>query len=82
MLLEKGHWSAAVTGFVLGVFAISWAWVNYAWLASAYDNDDVFFRIATLIEMIGVLVIALGMPPFFRSIDEGHHVDNAIMVSG
>ncbi|UKA61757.1 low temperature requirement protein A [Arthrobacter sp. FW306-04-A] len=82
LLLEKGHWSAAVTGFVLGVFAISWAWVNYSWLASAYDNDDVFFRIATLIEMIGVLVIALGMPPFFRSIDEGRHVDNAIMVSG
>jgi len=53
LLLEKGHWSAAVIGFGLGVFAISWAWVNYAWLASAYDNDDVFFRIATLIEMIG-----------------------------
>jgi low temperature requirement protein LtrA len=32
--------------------------------------------------MIGVLVIALGMPAFFRSIDEGRHVDNAIMVSG
>jgi low temperature requirement protein LtrA len=44
---------ALVTGFALGVFAISWAWVNYAWLASAYDNDDVFFRIATLIEMLG-----------------------------
>jgi low temperature requirement protein LtrA len=82
LLLEKGHWSAAVIGFGLGVFAISWAWVNYAWLASAYDNDDVFFRIATLIEMIGVLVIALGMPAFFHSIDEGRHVDNAIMVSG
>jgi low temperature requirement protein LtrA len=56
--------------------------VNYAWLASAYDNDDVLFRVATLIEMIGVLVIALGMPPFFRSIDDGRHVDNSIMVSG
>jgi low temperature requirement protein LtrA len=44
--------------------------VNYSWLASAYDNDDVLFRVATLIEMIGVLVIALGMPPFFRSIDD------------
>ncbi|MFE4542352.1 low temperature requirement protein A [Arthrobacter sp. NPDC056727] len=82
LLLEHGHWPAAVTGFGLGVFAISWPWVNYAWLASAYDNDDVFFRIATLVEMIGVLVIALGLPPFFRSIDEGRHVDNGIMVSG
>jgi hypothetical protein len=42
LLLESGHWSAAVTGCVLGIFVISWAWVNYSWLASAYDNDDVF----------------------------------------
>ena len=81
-LLEEGHWSAAITGFMLGTFAISWVWVNYSGLASAYDNDDVFFRIATLVEMIGVLVIALGMPQFFRSIDEGRHVDTAIIVAG
>jgi hypothetical protein len=81
LLLDKGHWSARPLASSFGVFAISWAWVNNAWLASAYDNDNAFFRTPTLIEMIGVLVIALGMPPFFLSIDEGRHADNAIKVS-
>ncbi|MFD6698205.1 MULTISPECIES: low temperature requirement protein A [unclassified Microbacterium] len=82
LLVERGHWTAALIGFALGFFAISWAWVNYAWLASAYDNDDVFFRVATLVEMVGVLTIALGLPAFFRSVDAGDHAFNGVMLSG
>lgn len=81
-LLADGRWMPALGGFTIGVFAVSWAWVNYSWLASAYDNDDIFFRLATLIEMVGVIVIALGMPQLFQSLSTGQHVDNAIMVSG
>ena len=58
-LLELGHWGPAIGGFAFAVFAIWWAWLNYSWLASAYDNDDVFFRVATMVEMLGVLVLAL-----------------------
>jgi low temperature requirement protein LtrA len=32
--------------------------------------------------MLGVLVLALGIPPVFDSIDEGEYVDNAVMVAG
>ena len=53
------------------MFAIAWAWINYTWFASAYDNDDVFFRVATMVQMIGVIVLALGLPETFHSIDEG-----------
>jgi len=81
-LLADGRWVPAFGGFAIGVFAVSWAWVNYSWLASAYDNDDVFFRLATLVEMLGVIIIALGVPQLFRSIAAGQHVDNAIMVGG
>ena len=81
-VLEAGHWAPGIAAFVLSAFAVGWAWVNYSWLASAYDNDDLLFRLATLVEMIGVVVIALGLPPFFRSIEEGQHVDNSIMVAG
>lgn len=81
-LLEVGHFAAAWTGFGIAVFATIWAWVNFTWLASAYDNDDVFFRIATLVEMTGVIVIALGIPQLFHSIDEGAHIDNRVMVAG
>lgn len=80
--LELGDFTPALAGFAFGVFAASWAWINYSWLASAYDNDDVFFRIATLVEMIGVLVLALGIPPVFASLAQGAHIDNAVMVAG
>ncbi len=81
-LLELGHWWPAIGGFAFAIFAIWWAWINYSWLASAYDNDDVFFRVATMVEMIGVLVLALGLPQLFHSLDEGEHVDNGVVIAG
>jgi low temperature requirement protein LtrA len=80
--LELGHLSTALTGFAFTTFAVTWAWINYSWLASAYDNEDIFFRLATLVVMIGVLVVALGVPPVFRSLEEGEHFDNSVMVAG
>jgi low temperature requirement protein LtrA len=80
--LELGHTSTALIGFGFTTFAVSWAWINYSWLASAYDTDDIFFRIATMVVMIGVLVVALGVPPVFHSIDEGHYLDNGVVVAG
>lgn len=51
-------------------------------MASAFDNDDIFFRVATLVQMFGVLLLALGLPPLFESINEGEHINNAVMVAG
>nr|WP_309068481.1 low temperature requirement protein A [Microbacterium sp.] len=81
-LLELGHFGAAIAGFALGTFGVTWAWINYSWLASAFDNDDIVFRIATFVQMVGVIILALGMPPLFHSIDEGHHLDNVLTVTG
>lgn len=81
-LLELGHFAAAIGGFVLAMFAVTWAWINFTWLASAFDNDDVVFRIATMVQMVGVIILALGLPNLFHSIDEGHHLDNAVAVAG
>lgn len=81
-LLEIGHYGPAIGAFGFAVFAICWAWINYAWLASAFDNDDVFFRVATMVQMMGVLIVALGLPRLFQSVDEGVHVDNGVVVAG
>lgn len=81
-LLELGHFVPATFGFVFAIFAIAWAWINYAWLASAYDNDDIFFRVATMVQMIGVIVLALGLPQTFTSIDEGGALENRAVVLG
>ena len=80
--LELGHLSSGVIAFAFTTFAVSWAWINYSWLASAYDNDDIFFRVATLVIMIGVLVVALGVPAVFGSLEEGQHLDNTVLVAG
>ncbi|QIM22189.1 low temperature requirement protein A [Phycicoccus sp. HDW14] len=52
-------------GYSMTWFAIWWAWMNYTWFASAYDNDDVVFRLLTLVIMTGALFIAAGVPDIF-----------------
>ena len=61
-LLAEGHLAAGLTAFVLAVFAICWAWINFSWFASAYDTDDWAFRLATMVQMVGVIILALGLP--------------------
>jgi low temperature requirement protein LtrA len=68
---------AGVAGFAFATFAVSWAWLNYSWFASAYDTDDWVFRLATMVQMVGVIVLALGLPQVFASIDHGETLDNA-----
>ena len=76
------HVLGGIAGFAFAVFSASWAWINYSWFASAYDTDDWVFRLATLVQMVGVIVLALGLPQMFESIDHGDTLDNGVMVSG
>jgi low temperature requirement protein LtrA len=81
--LAEGHYGAALTGFGFASFAICWAWINFSWFASAYDTDDWLFRVMTMVQMSGVLVLAIGLPRMFASLEHGHeHIDNSIMVLG
>jgi len=80
--LAEGHFAAGLIGFGFAMFAVCWAWVNFSWFASAYDNDDWIFRVTTMVQMIGVLILALGLPAMFKSIEHGAHLDNTIMVLG
>jgi len=81
-LIAEGHFGAALGGFAFAVFAIVWAWINFTWFASAYDTDDWVYRVTTMVQMIGVIVVALGLPALFHSIDEGAHLDNKVLVIG
>ncbi|MEV7521634.1 low temperature requirement protein A [Streptomyces sp. NPDC091371] len=65
--LAEGHPGAGVTGYFLVFFGVWWAWMNFTWFASAYDVDDVPYRIATLVQISGVLVYAAGLS---RAFDE------------
>ncbi|HEY5252050.1 MAG TPA: low temperature requirement protein A [Acidimicrobiales bacterium] len=59
--LVNGHPRAVLIGYPLVFFAIWWAWMNFTWFASAYDDDDVAYRIAVLVQMTGVLILAAGV---------------------
>ncbi|KPM55343.1 low temperature requirement protein A [Frankia sp. R43] len=63
------HLGHGVVGFVMVFFAIWWAWMNFTWFASAYDSDDVPYRLLTLLQMAGVLVLAAGVPAAFDDTD-------------
>lgn len=81
--LAEGHWSTALLGFAFASFAICWAWINFSWFASAYDTDDWIFRLMTMAQMIGVLVLAIGLPRLFASLEDSDgDADNAVMVLG
>ena len=80
--LAEGHYSVALLGFGLASFGICWAWTNFTWFASAYDTDDWIFRLVTMVQMMGVLVFAIGVPRMFASIEHGEHLDTSIMVLG
>jgi low temperature requirement protein LtrA len=81
-LLAEGHFAGGLIGFGVAAFAICWPWINFSWFASAYDTDDWAFRVATMVQMVGVIILALGLPRVFGSLDEGHTIDNSVTVLG
>jgi low temperature requirement protein LtrA len=55
-----GHAMSAIGPFLMVFFAIWWAWMNFTWFASAFDCDDVPYRLATFVQIGGVLILAAG----------------------
>ncbi|MFD7440953.1 low temperature requirement protein A [Streptomyces sp. NPDC059909] len=67
--VAEGHAADGVRSYGMVFFAIWWAWMNFTWFASAYDTDDVPYRIVTLIQIAGVLILAAGVPRAFLDQD-------------
>ncbi|TXK17804.1 low temperature requirement protein A [Homoserinibacter sp. GY 40078] len=76
-----GHTVDGLLAFAFTTFAVSWAWINFSWWASAFDTDDWFVRICTLVQMVGVILLALGIPEVFQSVEHGDF-HNEVMVTG
>ncbi|MFI6089150.1 low temperature requirement protein A [Streptomyces sp. NPDC051218] len=67
--VAEGHAGEGVLNYAMVFFALFWAWVNFSWFASAYDNDDVLYRVVTLVQIAGVLVFAAGVSKGFQEHD-------------
>ncbi|OXM61815.1 low temperature requirement protein A [Amycolatopsis vastitatis] len=64
--LAEGHAAHGVSSFAMVFFAIWWGWLNFSWFASAFDTDDVPYRLATLVQIAGGLTIAAGVSSAFE----------------
>ncbi|WP_410613932.1 low temperature requirement protein A [Amycolatopsis sp. lyj-109] len=64
--LAEGHAAHGVTSFAMVFFAIWWGWLNFSWFASAFDTDDVPYRLATLVQIAGGLTVAAGVSSAFE----------------
>ncbi|MFF7330877.1 low temperature requirement protein A [Streptomyces sp. NPDC008150] len=67
--VAEGHAGEGILNYAMIFFAIWWAWMNFTWFASAYDNDDVLYRVVTLAQIAGVLVLAAGVSRAFQDHD-------------
>lgn len=67
--VAEGHAGEGILNYAMIFLAMFWAWVNFSWFASAYDNDDVLYRVVTLIQIAGVLVFAAGVSRAFEEHD-------------
>ena len=67
--IVEDHAGTGVLQYVMVFFAIWWAWMNFTWFASAYDTDDVPYRLTVLVQIAGSLVLAAGIPRAFAGDD-------------
>ncbi len=67
--VAEDHVGSGLVGYAMVFFAIWWAWMNFTWFASAYDTDDASYRVLTLLQMAGVLVLAAGVPSALNTYD-------------
>ena len=66
--IAEDHIPEAVLSYAMTFFAIWWAWMSFSWFATAYDTDDVPYRLAVFVQMAGAVVMAAGIA---RAFSEG-----------
>ncbi|GAA1132567.1 low temperature requirement protein A [Microbacterium natoriense] len=63
--LAHGEFAHGITSYAMVFFAIWWAWMNFTWFATSFDTDDWLYRVTTIVQMGGVLILAAGIPQAF-----------------
>jgi low temperature requirement protein LtrA len=67
--LSQAHILNGVANYLIVFFGIWWAWMNFTWFATSFDTDDWLYRVLTIVQMGGVLVLASGIEPAFTDHD-------------
>ena len=67
--ITEMHAAEGLVGFLMVFFGIWWAWMNFTWFASAYDCDDVPYRLMVFVQITGALIFAAGVKQLFETHD-------------
>jgi low temperature requirement protein LtrA len=67
--LAEGAFGHGLFSYLIVFFTIWWPWINFTWFASAYDTDDIPYRLLTFVQIAGVLIVAAGVPRIFEDLD-------------
>jgi low temperature requirement protein LtrA len=59
--IAEDHIAESVLGYVMTFAAVWWAWMSFTWFATAYDTDDVPYRVAVFVQMAGAIIMAAGI---------------------
>ncbi|MDQ7908112.1 low temperature requirement protein A [Phytohabitans sp. ZYX-F-186] len=80
--ITEGEVGAGLGAYAFAIFGVTWAWLNFTWFSSAYGNDDALFRVATVVQMVGVVIFSFGLPVSFADTAHGGSPNNALLVVG
>ena len=67
--LTEKHVGAGLVSYLMVFFAIWWAWMNFTWFATSFATDDWLYRVVTIGQMAGVLILSAGIEPLFADHD-------------
>lgn len=67
--ISAGHGPEMLLRFALLFAVIWWAWMNYTWFASAFDNGDAPFVLLTMLVMGGAALLAGGVESIAETMD-------------
>ncbi|MEM5516592.1 low temperature requirement protein A [Henriciella sp. AS95] len=67
--ISEGHGVEKLPIFAFLFIGIWWAWMNFTWFASAFDNDGPFYRTLVMVLMGGEVLFAGGAAYMFETGD-------------
>lgn len=67
--VAEAHAVEALVSYCMAFFGVWWAWMNFTWFSTSYDNGDVLSRVLVFVQMTGALILAVGVEPLFAHRD-------------
>ena len=65
-LLLHGDYIIGIIRYLMAFWCVFLCWLNFSWFDSAYDTDDVPYRLTVTVHMLGAIILAVGVNDIFK----------------